>query len=788
MSAFNAGRYDALEPLPPVPHTPSVERLPMEDLDFDTPPQGQLPPGARAPFYRNQFGGPDVRHSFADSTVSSRQPSENPSYTALPVDRSSGYDPSPLNPYYDDPSQANISQNAPRDYGTPPLLHEKRNMYNNAGKSRKKTWIILGVLGLVLVAAAVGLGIYFGAVRPKQNEKSGDGDLDTSTDSGSSKGNNSGGSQKPIANLVVSGGDGSKITTEDGSSFTYKNPMGGTWYYDPNNPYANHAQAQNYTPPLNQTWKWGVDKIYGVNLGGWLNTEPFISPALYEQYNGNAVDEWTLSESMRADTANGGISQLEKHYQTFVTEQDFAEIAGAGLNWIRIPIPFWAIETRDDEPFLEGVAWKYFLKAIEWARKYGLRINIDLHALPGSQNGWNHSGRLGDINVLNGVMGIANAQRSLTYIRIIAEFISQPQYKDVVPFFGVINEPQASVIGLANLQSFYVEIYETIRNIGGVGEGNGPVISYHDGFMSLKNWAGWLPNADRVAMDTHPYFAFGGQSSSPISSFGPQACSAWGPMMNDSWTNIGITAAGEFSLATNDCGLFVNGVGLGTRYEGNYTAAPSQPIGSCEQWDDWESWSPDTKAQLMTFAMASMDALQNWFFWTWKIGNSTTYGSVRSPFWSYKLGLEQGWIPTDPRSAAGSCDPVDPYVGPPQPWQTGGAGANQIPATATAQLPFPPAQISAAGDATLLPTFTPTGTVITLSVMTVTASATKTADPGNGWTNKQDTAGAYVPIAGCQYPNAYSGVGAAVPTAACGAGAALAPAVKREPMVTPMPS
>jgi len=30
----------------------------------------------------------------------------------------------------------------------------------------------------------------------------------------------------------------------------------------------------------------------------------------------------------------------------------------------------------------------YFLKAIEWSRKYGLRINLDLHAVPGSQNGW----------------------------------------------------------------------------------------------------------------------------------------------------------------------------------------------------------------------------------------------------------------------------------------------------------------------------------------------------------------------------------------------------------------
>lgn len=91
---------------------------------------------------------------------------------------------------------------------------------------------------------------------------------------------------------------------------------------------------------------------------------------------------------------------------------------------------------------------RYFLKGVQWARKYGLRVNLDLHAVPGSQNGWNHSGKRGSINFLYGPMGYANAQRTLDYIRIIAEFISQPQYKDVVVIFGVINEPTAMpVIG-----------------------------------------------------------------------------------------------------------------------------------------------------------------------------------------------------------------------------------------------------------------------------------------------------------------------------------------------------
>ena len=72
---------------------------------------------------------------------------------------------------------------------------------------------------------------------------------------------------------------------------------------------------------------------------------------------------------------------------TLQTEKDFADIAGAGLNWVRLPIPFWAIETWGNEPFMARTCWQYILKALEWARKYGLRVNIDLHTMPGSQNG-----------------------------------------------------------------------------------------------------------------------------------------------------------------------------------------------------------------------------------------------------------------------------------------------------------------------------------------------------------------------------------------------------------------
>jgi len=451
---------------------------------------------------------------------------------------------------------------------------------------------------------------------------------------------------------------------------------------------------------------------------------------------------------------------------------------------VRIPLPYWAIEVWEGEPFLPKVAWTYFLKAIEWARKYGLRINLDFHALPGSQNGWNHSGKLGSINVLNGPMGIANAQRSLSYIKVIAEFISQPAYSPVVPLFGITNEPVGSTIGQPNLASYYVQAYEIVRLASGLGEGNGPYVLYHDGFFGLAQWVGFLSNSDRTALDTHPYVCFEGQSATPYSGRLTVPCDSWGAAQNASLGAFGLTTAGEWSNAINDCGLWVNGVNLGTRYEGTYDGYPA--IGSCTPWVDYQNWDADFKQSVEQWALASMSALQNYFFWTWKIGNSSVSGVVESPQWSYQLGLQNGWMPTDPRKADGVCNPTATFAGPLQSWQTGGAGAGDMAASATAQYPWPPAAISNAGFAQSaladMPVYTPTGAVPTLAAPTFSSiSAAVSSSVGDGWANPSDTQKMYTAIETCNY--LFPWIGPTNPPAPLCGGQA-----KREAAPTPAPS
>ncbi|GAA5988457.1 hypothetical protein JCM10908_003576 [Rhodotorula pacifica] len=537
------------------------------------------------------------------------------------------------------------------------------------------------------------------------------------------------------------GGDGDLVTLSNGSTFLYRNPFGGTFDADP---FSYKARPQAFAKSLEEEWDWEVDRIRGVNLGGWLSLEPFIAPSLFEPYLAHgpdpARDEWSLSELARADESLGpdsseGAERLERylrrHYEEFITEQDFAEIAAAGLNWIRLPFSFWAIETWEGEPFLEGVAWEYVLKAIEWARKYGLRINLDLHAVPGSQNGWNHSGKLGPINFLQSAMGLANAQRTLDYLSSLAEFCTRDGVRQVVGMLSLVNEVPVMEVGERAVKSFYAEAYERIRNMTGYGAGNGPVIAIHDGFKGTRRYAHFLEtqhtfqinvkaNAangrdkhkvvtktrytaglDRVALDSHRYLAFlAPEGVKGVEDQMMQPCLKWAADFNRTFSMFGIPVSGEFSLAINDCGRFLNNVGEGNRLEGTFPNAshsqfpPSAPEGTCEYWERYDLWDDQMKSSLRDFARAQMDTFQNWFYWTWKTGKSTLHfpDLEANPLWSYSLGLREGWIPQDPRDAVGFCfsrprgeDVPQPKRYPLRavdPWKIGKAGytAGPIPA------------------------------------------------------------------------------------------------------------
>ncbi len=237
-------------------------------------------------------------------------------------------------------------------------------------------------------------------------------------------------------------------------------------------------------------------------------------------------------------------------------------------------------------------------------------------------------------------------------------------------------------------------------------------------------------------------------------------------------STYGITAAGEWSNAINDCGLYVTGVTSGTLYEG--TKDPTQPrLGSCSKWIDYSTWDESIKAGLRDFSASSMDALGDSFFWTWRIGEASS-GKVESPFWSYKLAIQEGWALTDPRTSAGQCQRLGSTGN--SFYATGGTlsgakvGAGVV--DAIAEVPslstyaWPPAAIGLFNDTSTLPLYPATGPIPTLPVPSqpvATPAPTHTADFGTGWMNSADNGLMHVPIAGCAYPDPWNASNAAIP-------------------------
>ena len=103
--------------------------------------------------------------------------------------------------------------------------------------------------------------------------------------------------------------------------------------------------------------------------------EPWITPSIFDAAGDAAVDEWSLCATLGQDQCR---SVLTGHWDSWVTADDFSQIAAAGMNHVRIPVGYWAIEHLDGDQYVDGQL-EYLDRAIGWARDSGLRVILDLH-------------------------------------------------------------------------------------------------------------------------------------------------------------------------------------------------------------------------------------------------------------------------------------------------------------------------------------------------------------------------------------------------------------------------
>lgn len=367
---------------------------------------------------------------------------------------------------------------------------------------RKRLWLLAGGALALLLIILIPVGVL---VVGKQNNNGGGGSPAGAAGSGGPDNSNLNGINP---NDIPSSAKGSILdpfTWYDTHDFnvTYTNETyGGLPIMGLNSTWEDSVQANKYVPPLDQKFAYGKMPIRGINVGGWLALEPFITPSLFSSYTANLgiVDEYTLTKHLGPAAA---AQTIEQHYSSFINEQSFADIQAAGFDHVRIPYSYWAVTTFPGDPYVPKISWRYLLRGIEYARKYGLRVNLDLHAVPGSQNGWNHSGRQGSIGWINGTDGMLNAQRALDIHNQLSAFFAQPRYANVVGIYGLLNEPRMTMLPIQPVLDWTTSAISIIRK-----NGIKQTIVFGDGFLGLPNWQGKLAGIENIVMDAHQYVIF----------------------------------------------------------------------------------------------------------------------------------------------------------------------------------------------------------------------------------------------------------------------------------------
>ncbi|KAL0264654.1 glucan exo-1,3-beta-glucosidase [Diplodia seriata] len=376
-------------------------------------------------------------------------------------------------------------------------------------------------------------------------------------------------------------------------------------------------------PLLKRNYAIGTAPVRGVNIGGWLVLEPWITPSIFQQFPQDAgvVDEYTLG----ANIPNAK-DILRSHWDNWVTLADFQKIADNGFNAIRVPIGYWAFKKYQQDSYVLDAQQDHLDQALDWARQTGLKVWIDLHGAPLSQNGFDNSGQRTDTPAWTSADSVA---ATAEVIRMIADKYAAPSYADVVVGIELLNEPLMANLpgGRGATQSYYQTGFDAVRSVA--GNDGGAMVVIQDGFANPPAWNGFLAGSGvtGAVVDHHEYQVF----TNDLVAMSPQqhvdavcgSAQAWGTGQ-DKWVVVG-----EFTGAMTDCAPALNGYGIGARYDGTYSKknadgsfTSSTPHGTCATINWIDQWSEQNKTDTRNYINAQLDVFeqkaQGWFWWNFK--------------------------------------------------------------------------------------------------------------------------------------------------------------------------
>lgn len=318
--------------------------------------------------------------------------------------------------------------------------------------------------------------------------------------------------------------------------------------------------------------------MVGTNIGGWMVLEPWITPSLFYQFlnnkyeDGVGMDSYTLCEALGPEAGN---KVMRAHWENWYDNYTIGNLSIRGVEMVRLPIGDWTLKPYGPYVGCMDGAEDYIQKMFDWCAQNGIKILLDVHAMKGSQNGFDNSGQAKNViwdeggfnfshwpNEQAGWLGPWNpAEGKVDHIDFghvqwgldVAEGLLQRWGSH--PAFGAfepVNEPWWNS-DLTILKDFYRQVRKMVQRYAPQA-----YFVFHDSFeYSADVWNDLFrdDDIDKVAMDHHYYQAF----TSPAFTTVNDSCNDYESNANYAESFKYEVWFGEWALATDKCAHWLSG-------------------------------------------------------------------------------------------------------------------------------------------------------------------------------------------------------------------------------------
>jgi endoglucanase len=193
--------------------------------------------------------------------------------------------------------------------------------------------------------------------------------------------------------------------------------------------------------------------LRGINLGNWLEPEGYMFHFNDGPQSPSEIEDLT-KELIGPENTDAFWHQWR---ETYITEADIDRLEKSGFNSIRVPIHWKLFDSDDAEGF------RLVDHLVQWARKDGIYVILDLHCAPGGQTGTNIDDSVGYPWLYSSPE--AQAHTVAIWRRIAAHYSKET----IVLGYDLLNEPIPHFPKLQeynkDLEPLYRKLTEAIRQV-----------------------------------------------------------------------------------------------------------------------------------------------------------------------------------------------------------------------------------------------------------------------------------------------------------------------------------